>query len=476
VIGLFLIWIGVLGMVLLLGYLALHLLGAAIASLFLLLLAPAAVIAPALGDGGRGVFKRWGAWLLGAVCSKLIFSFLLGVVLLMQQTLMGLTVFGWWAQWLLVSGMWWGAFLKRHRVLGFVHGQHRSGHASGSLLRHAQRARQKLQNPPALVPGAKWVKGKLRTPPPSVEQRRKLAQAGLKHAKGIADGQVGRALEREHGEALSLVRAAPQTEARISDKQAQLGQTQGEHATAQAKAAEAGEARKAALRNRKGRSSAERKKKAAQFAVEERSQRRRAAGLQRKMGRLRGEIAGDRGSLAAARQTVEAGTQAKRTAGSVYTRAQAEERARFLDAQAALPTGERNYAGAAGIAGYGRREYEALDAHGRQAARREIDQELAVRKGASVAARDVAASGDGSLKPREQQKVEKRFGQKLEQEVNAEGHELPTSLKPRPKRPAFDARLQDWRSGGSNGESSVMRDAHEVRAGRKRQLGRERRR
>jgi hypothetical protein len=94
VVGLFLIWIGVLGMVLLLGYLALHLLGAAIASLFLLLLAPAAVIAPALGDGGRGVFRRWAAWLLGAVCSKLIFSFLLGVVLLMQQTLMKLTVFG----------------------------------------------------------------------------------------------------------------------------------------------------------------------------------------------------------------------------------------------------------------------------------------------------------------------------------------------------------------------------------------------
>ena len=59
-IGLFLIWIGVLGMVLLLGFIALHLLGAAIASLFLLLLAPAAVIAPALGDGGRAAFRAGG--------------------------------------------------------------------------------------------------------------------------------------------------------------------------------------------------------------------------------------------------------------------------------------------------------------------------------------------------------------------------------------------------------------------------------
>jgi hypothetical protein len=142
--------------------------------------------------------------------------------------------------------------------------------------------------------------------------------------------------------------------------------------------------------------------------------------------------------------------------------------------QAALPAGERDYARAAGIAGYGRREYEALDAHGQQVARREIDQELAVRKGANVAAREVAASGESSLKPREQEKVDKQFGQKLEQEVNAEGHELPTSLKPRPKRPSFDTHQRDWRSGGSNGGSPLVRDAHEMR--RKRQLGRERRR
>jgi hypothetical protein len=471
VIGLFLIWIGVLGMVLLLGYLALHLLGAAIASLFLLLLAPAAVIAPALGDGGRSLFRRWGTWLLGAVCSKLIFSFLLGVVLLMQRTLMGLTVFGWWAQWLLVSAMWWGTFMKRRHVLGFVHGQHRSGNASGSLLRHAQRARQKLQHPPALVPGAKWVKGKLRTPPPNVEQRRKLAQAGLARAKGVADGQVGRALEREYADAHALVQAAPETEARISDKQSRLEQMQGEHATARAKAAEAGKARKAALVF----SSPEREARVAEFATEEQSQQQHAADLQKQMGRLRGEIAGDRDSLAAARQTVETGMQAKQTGDNVYTRAQAERRGRFLDAQAALPAGERDYAGTAGIAGYGRRQYEALDARGQQAARREIDRELAVRKGVSVAAREVAVGGEGSLKPREQKKVDKQFGQSLEQEMKAEGHELPTSFKPRPKRPRFDAHLQDWRSGGSNSASRVMSDAYEVKAGRKRQLGRERR-
>ncbi len=475
VIGLFLIWIGVLGMVLLLGYLALHLLGAAIASLFLLLLAPAAVIAPALGDGGRGVFRRWGAWLLGAICSKLIFSFLLGVVLLMQQTLMGLTMFGWWAQWLLVSAMWWGAFLKRHHVLGFVHGQHRSGHASGSLLAHARHAREKLHNPPALVPGAKWVKGKLRTPPPSVERRRKLAQAGLKRAKGIADEQVQRMLEREYGEAHALVQAAPETEAQLLAKQAQLDQMQGEHAAARAKAAEAGNAGKAALTDRRVHSSLKRKSAAAQFAAEEESQRQRAAELQGRMNRLQGEIAGDRDSLAVARQTVEDGKQVKHMTGSVFTRAQAEKRARLLDTQAGLAPGERDYAGAAGIAGCGRREYEALDARGKQVAQKEIDRELAVRKGLHAAARNVAAGGEDSLGRREDKKLHKQFGRTLEQEVNAEGHELPAPLKPRPKRPSFDAQLQDWRAGGSSGASRVMRDAHDVVAGRKRQLGRERR-
>jgi len=477
VIGLFLIWIGVLGMVLLLGYLALHLLGAAIASLFLLLLAPAAVIAPALGDGGRALFKRWGTWLLGAVCSKLIFSFLLGVVLLMQRTLMGLTVFGWWAQWLLVSAMWWGAFLKRHHVLGFVHGQHRSGSTSSSLARHAQRARQKLRHPPPLVPGGKWVKDKLRPPPPSVEQRRKRAQAGLARAKGITDGQVKRSLEREHGEAHALVQSAPEAEARISAKQAQLERGQDAHAGALTKAAEAKRAREAALNPHSLVSPTDRARTAARFAAEEKSQLRHAARLQNRMGGLRTEIAGEQASLTAARQTVGVGDRAKRTTGSVSTREQAEKYGRFLDEQGALPAGKaRDYAGAAGIADYGRRQYEAFGTRDKRAARLEIDRELAARKGASAAAREVAAVGEGSLKRREQKKTDKLFDGSLEQQVKAEGQELPTSLKPRPKRPSFDEHLQDWRSGGSNGASRVMRDANEVKVGRKRQLGRERRR
>ena len=56
-----------LGMLLLLGFIALRLLTRRCSSLFFLLLAPAAVIAPALGDGGRAAFRAWATRLLGAI-------------------------------------------------------------------------------------------------------------------------------------------------------------------------------------------------------------------------------------------------------------------------------------------------------------------------------------------------------------------------------------------------------------------------
>ena len=124
-----------------LGFIGIRLLTAALFSLFFLLLAPAAVIAPALGDGGRGAFRKWVTRLLGAVCSKLIYSFLLGVVLLMQRTLMSAASFGWAAQWALVSTMWWWLFVKRHEIDGLVHGEHRGvghRHEHRSLLRRAR--------------------------------------------------------------------------------------------------------------------------------------------------------------------------------------------------------------------------------------------------------------------------------------------------------------------------------------------------
>jgi hypothetical protein len=127
VLGLLAIAVGVLGMALLFGALALRLLAAAFLALFLLLLAPFAVLAPALGDGGRAVFAGWATRLLGAVVSKLLFSFVLGALLTMQRILVSLAVLGWWTQWLLLTAFWWTVFLKRHQAAAILQSAGRAG-------------------------------------------------------------------------------------------------------------------------------------------------------------------------------------------------------------------------------------------------------------------------------------------------------------------------------------------------------------
>ena len=118
--GLLLIVAGSLGMLLLLGFIALRLLGAALATLLYLLLAPLAVLAPALGEAGRDVFRLWLTRLVGATLAKLVYSVALGVVLLIVSLLSSLDGLGWWTQWLLISVFWWTAFEQRHRLLGLV--------------------------------------------------------------------------------------------------------------------------------------------------------------------------------------------------------------------------------------------------------------------------------------------------------------------------------------------------------------------
>ena len=79
--GLLLIVGGVLGMLLLLGFIGVRLLTAAVFSLLFLLLAPVVVLAPALGDRRAGRLPSGRRSCSRAVVSKLLFAFLLGVVL-----------------------------------------------------------------------------------------------------------------------------------------------------------------------------------------------------------------------------------------------------------------------------------------------------------------------------------------------------------------------------------------------------------
>ncbi len=448
--GLFFIWLGLLGLILTLGFIVLHLLGGATGSLLYLLLAPVAVLAPALGDGGRAAFRTWLTRLLGAVVSKTIFSFLLGVVLLMERVLtVDLTVLGWFTQWLLVSTMWWGAYLQRHHVLGYVQGTPGRTHEVRSLARRVSGA---LETPRAIARGGGRVKDKLSKPPPSVEQRQQRARASRERAEKEMEEQVLHTLEPEHSDARATVDEATEIQTRISAKRAQQERVTREQAKAQAG-----------------------------------GNTRRTIELENRARRVGGEVEDEQERLNTARGKVDDGKKAHKASGKAYTRAQSEERARFLGEQAALPaagarakSGERrDYAAMAGLAGYGRREYKQLDARSRRAARLEIDRELALRKELSRAAQDPTTEGEASLGDRERRLLDRDFDRTLEQGMRDGGHTMPASRL---------SKLDSWQQAGraersapeahpraGEGESSVMRDAREVAARRKRQLGRDRR-
>jgi hypothetical protein len=448
--GLLLILVGDGGMVLVLGFVALHLLGAALLSLIYLLLAPAAVLAPALGEVGRAVFRSWIVRLLGAVVSKLLFSLLLGMLLVMVRILLSLRGLGWWTQWLLVSALWWSAWRQRHQALQLVHGEHRltadrrrSTHSPSrsGLLRQVAPGRNLLR-------AGGWIKGRLSQPAPEIADPQTRALAVRNRARAQTDEQAGRMLEREHDQARAQLRAAPLLRTQLAERERQLARVRKEHVSAHA----AGDTR-------------------------------REARLQLRARRIEGEIVQRRQSLADARRTVGEGERAQRGGGRVYTRESLARRARFLDAQAALGAGgqaaegqratqgqptiggqratqgqraiggqRRDYAALAALAGYGVTEYRQLDPARRRAARLQIDRELALRRelrGATGNDNDMPATRQA--RGWERSVGEQGVGGRV---VSGRG-QSPGVAQPADVPP-----------------SPVMRDIHEVAQRRKRQLGR----
>jgi uncharacterized membrane protein YgcG len=509
-IGIFLIWMGGLGMLLLFGFLALHLLSASIRTVVFLLMAPVAVLAPAFGDGGRSLFRTWTMRLLAAVVSKLVFSFLLGAMLMTMNLLLHLTVLGWWGDWFLVSAFWWGVFFKRHQMVGFLHGVAQGGHAPPPHHSIARRVKDAFETPRAMLRPVHSVRRKLRTPAPDVQKRHRIAKAGHEAAHKHADEQVTRMLDRGHQQAVERAGAAPEIQSRISARQEQLGR----------------------LRRERARALAE-------------GDRRRAAQLGVREQRVEGEAASEQKTLTEARRQVADGEATKRLSGTPHTREQRERRSRFLDAQTALPaagrrTAEgvaRDYVGLAALVGYGAEQYKRLHPHRQREARLRIDRELASRSQLGAAAMDLARDTEPAPKWWERRKAGKQFEQKLQQRMREEGH---TPLSAELKKGALDeylvqsapnrgggfsGRSSGWsgedsagrsggsaaRSGGSSsaggsagrsdgfswsgsrdgsvgsaehrftggsrgrGRSTVMEDAFEVAARRKRQLGREHR-
>jgi len=138
-----LVCVGLLGAILLLGWLGLRLLGYGVLAVLLLLFAPVAFLAPALGDSGRATFLGWAKRLLGALVAKAVYGVFLAVVLVAAGALAEAYSLGWFAAWGLQIVFWWSVFLKRNDLLEFVTAPLPEGarhSASGGLMRTLQGA------------------------------------------------------------------------------------------------------------------------------------------------------------------------------------------------------------------------------------------------------------------------------------------------------------------------------------------------
>ncbi len=467
--GVFLIWLGGLGMLLLFGFLALHLLSAAVRTLVFLLFAPAAVLAPAFGDSGRALFRTWLLRLLAAVVSKLVFSFLLGVMLMMTDVLLRLRELKWTAQWFFISGFWWVVFFKRHQVIGLLKATAQGGQATPQRSL-ASRVRNALETPRAMLKTALWAGGKVRTAAPDVQKRRRLSKAAHEVARQRADEQVTRTLDHDHSEATQRVDSASEIQSRISGHREKL----------------------------------ERLRLERQRAIEK-GDKRRAAKLGVRAQKVESEIARDQKALTDARRSVSDGEAAERLSGTPYTREQREERSRFLDAQTALPAaGRRNaegiareYGALAGLVGHTAQAYEQMSPREQRKARLKIDRELAARSQLHAAAAEFARSNEPAPSRKERRTADKAIDRVVSQRVRDEGRTPASEAKRETAidrylagsarssaessngRPTAGAARQSphERSDGqepvsSRSPSTVMDDAQRVARRRKRQLGR----
>jgi hypothetical protein len=423
VVGLAMIWLGALAMLVLFGWIGVRLLAAAVLSLFLLLLAPVAVLAPALGDGGRGLFRAWATRLLAALTAKLLYSLLLGATLLMTNLLGALSTLGWWVQWALISAGWWLAFHERNALLSLVRvgdarpwaprGEGRTP-AQGSLAtRGMRRAKGRAidRATDAFVIGAgRRFRRTVLPAPRTGERSATIAHEARGRARARADKQVAATLGRDRRDAQALLEQAPASQEAISARRAQLARVQ--------RARRDAEERHAADHDSRGAGTG-----AGDYE-------RREARLAARAERIEAAIAHEQAELVAARQLVAEGQRGREREGRPFSEAQLHERARFLDEQAALPDkgranarGERReYRRIAALADEQEREWDELAGEKRHRAMLRIDDELATRRGLLDATR-------GGLEPapagRRRAQTLRRFEGAQRWEPSGRGQRMP---------------------------------------------------
>jgi hypothetical protein len=380
--GLLLIGVGAAGMLALLAYLAIRLVGAALLVLLYLLVTPLAVLAPALGETGRAAFRAWGVRLLGALVAKLVYSVFLGSVLLAARVLGQLDALGWWTQWVLFAALWWIAYQNRHALLGLALVNHRGSAQHAPFARVASRGRTHLLQHARLLP-------KILRPISEKVRERYFPKQRSPEDGDPKDGDPSAPTDRGSVDPVGEDRGGPPpliarrertpvaARARAAAERTSVRRRQAALLLAHRRkdAEGAGKAhrsrRAAALRDQLSR--VRREHSRAHAAGE----RRRALRLASRAARLQGDLATVEGNLISARPTRGAGWRPSRLAE--LRRANAE-----LGAQAALAPGgsvrrssdARDYPRLAALLGMSAAAYRGLDPASSRRARLEIDRQL----------------------------------------------------------------------------------------------------
>ncbi|GAC1434999.1 MAG: hypothetical protein NVSMB51_03500 [Solirubrobacteraceae bacterium] len=371
--GLLLISAGTTGMLLLFGFIALRLLGASLMTVVFLLLAPVAALAPTLGQGGRDAFKLWAGRLLGAVLAKLLYSVMLGVLLLVVHMLQGLQFLGWWMQWLLVAAFWWLAFLHRHRLLDYVIVTR--GTTNRARLKPALDRRQLAR----AAAGLRVSAGRLRLPgapalrsppsPPGLSREPRPPENVPAARRAQAEQQARRVLEAERSEARAMVAGAAANEPQLR--------------WLRERGARLREQREVAVRA---------------------GDVRRSTSLARRSALVEDQLRSLTRDLDSARAEVLTPEPRRSPEGSPFSARDVQQRSAALDAQASRRpqlvrpgderSGARDYQSLVALAGISRREWPALTPPAKRVVKLKIDRELELRRAGSAgrsAPRSVAA-------------------------------------------------------------------------------------
>ena len=383
--GLMLIAVGSIGMLALLLFIALRLLGAAILTVVYLLLAPLAVLAPTIGESGRDAFRGWATRLLGVLVAKLIYALFLGVVLLTLSILDGLSSLGWWTQWLLIAAFWWIVFAQRHEVLAYAR------------LGHAETGARGLRLAGGLLATRQITRTLSDTTSPG---RRLLGRVGRTTGEALTASRSR--LADGHAEDADRRRAEERGRARAADNGQAERLMNGEHRGAGNHALH-GASVEADLRVLDARRSRIAREIAAARAT---GDRRRAVRLLHRDARLRTEADERRAPLARARDASTRAVAARDTAGRAFGEGDLEEHGLLLDREArkrrgvvpgprADPDTYRDYQRLAPLAGLSSDAYRALPPTEQRRARLSIDRELDARR-ARMDSRATLGDAEGS--------------------------------------------------------------------------------